>query len=461
MDGPVPLGSRYLLDNIIGYGAAGHVWRGRRRKDGQPLAIKVLRREFTSDQDAVGRFLRERTALLSVSHSNLVPIHDLVVEGETLAIVMELVDGDNLRVTQARMAFEPGQAATLLSQIADALAVVHRAGIVHRDVKPENVLVTWRGGHPWARLTDFGVARMPDGQAITKQSQFVGTIEYLAPEIATGRPAGSSADVYALGVTAYELLAGRRPFAADNALALIRAHLEDEPERPPTAGDAMWDLVRACLAKRPGDRPPAHALAEGFAAVTGRAAPLPAGAPPPLPAPMSVSPMPAAPPALNEPEILLTAGPTTPIPDAPPKPPRPKRRWLGPALGVLALLTGATAIGFWFGRPEPTVPAPPPATPYQPYYLPVTATSPKVGTIQLDFTDVSQLPGFKMYVVYRGNRKLDELRNGQTSPYLIPGVDHKSRYCYRVWALIETDKPVPPAPKPACRVADGRPATQK
>ncbi|WP_165975410.1 serine/threonine-protein kinase, partial [Actinomadura rubrisoli] len=211
-----PLGSLYLLEHVIGSGATGRVWQGRRRADDALLAVKVLRGEFADDMDAVTRFLRQKTVLRGLAHPHLVRVRDLVAEGDVLAIVMDLVDGDDLRRVLAAGTLRPDQFLTVLGQAAGALAAVHAAGVTHRDIKPENVLVTRRGAEPFALLTDFGLAGIADGAVLTRASQLVGTPAYIAPEAVAGRPAGPAADVYALGVTLYEALAGRRPFHAPN-----------------------------------------------------------------------------------------------------------------------------------------------------------------------------------------------------------------------------------------------------
>ncbi|MGH9061127.1 MAG: protein kinase domain-containing protein, partial [Acidimicrobiales bacterium] len=165
-----PLGSSYLLLEPIGSGASGQVWRGRRRWDDGAVAVKVLRPELGSDPEAVVRFLRERSTLVGLDHPNLVRILDLVAEGETLAIVMDLVEGPNLRrVLTSRGAPPAAEACRLLAQVASGLAFAHRAGVVHRDLKPENVLVE-QAGTPSARarLTDFGIARTLAGPAVTR-----------------------------------------------------------------------------------------------------------------------------------------------------------------------------------------------------------------------------------------------------------------------------------------------------
>jgi len=263
------VGSAYLLEETIGRGASGSVWRGRRRH-GPPVAIKVLHGEYAADPHLVARFLRERTVLQGLRHPHLVRIEDIVVEGDILALVMELVDGESLksRLRRARLPAETGL--TLLADVARALAYVHSAGVLHRDVKPGNVLVARREGRDHALLGDFGLAWVPDGTQLTHESQMVGTPAYLGPEILTDRPVGPATDVYALGVMAYEIFAGERPFAANHPLALMRAHLEDEPARPAGMPDDLWRVIRACLAKQPESRPGAAELAVHYDNLRGR-----------------------------------------------------------------------------------------------------------------------------------------------------------------------------------------------
>src|SRR5262249_45597543 len=237
------------------------VWRGRRNSDGTPVAIKVPRGRYAGDPDVVARFLRERTLLRALSHPHLVTVHDLVVEGDNLAVVMEFVHGRDLRQLAKPRELDVEDALTVLAQVAHALAYIHANGVLHRDIKPENILVARRQGQPWAQLTDFGLAWMADDSQVTRSSAIVGTPAYLAPELLTGRPYGPAVDVYALGVTAYELLGGQRPFDAEHTLALMRAHVDDEPRRPPGMSEDQWLVVRACLAKRPQERPTAAQMA--------------------------------------------------------------------------------------------------------------------------------------------------------------------------------------------------------
>jgi ABC-type branched-subunit amino acid transport system substrate-binding protein len=258
---PVALGTRYYLDYQIGRGTSGRVWRGRTRDDNAVVAVKVMRDDYGADPDLIARFLRERATLQRLDHPHLVPVHEFLVEGDTLAVVMDLVNGPDLRGLTRNGALNIDESLTILAQVADALAHLHHAGVIHRDIKPENILVTRRDGQPWAQLSDFGLALAAGGQRLTGSSQLIGTPAYLAPELLASRPYGPMIDVYALGVTAHELLAGRRPFEADHPLALMRAHLDDEPRRPDGMDEAHWHLVRICLAKDPRERPTAAELA--------------------------------------------------------------------------------------------------------------------------------------------------------------------------------------------------------
>ncbi|PZS13265.1 MAG: hypothetical protein DLM57_17135 [Pseudonocardiales bacterium] len=264
-----PLGSRYLLDELIGRGATGHVWRGHTRDGGGQVAVKLLRSELAEDPDVVMRFMRERATLTRLTHPHLVAVHDLVAEGDALAIIMDLIDGVDLRQLASEGPMDPRTAADLLAQTAAALAAVHAAGVVHRDMKPENVLVETREGRPYALLTDFGLARAADSPTLTRLTQLVGTPAYLAPELVAGREPGPPVDVYALGVTAYELFAGRRPFPESSTAVLLRAHLDQAPPRPEGLTEPVWQLLAACLGKEPAHRPTAGQLAEAWQRVAG------------------------------------------------------------------------------------------------------------------------------------------------------------------------------------------------
>ncbi|MGA5440743.1 protein kinase domain-containing protein [Streptomyces griseoincarnatus] len=274
-----PVGSKYLLEEPLGRGATGTVWRARQRETagaeaavpGQPgetVAIKVLKEELAGDADVVMRFLRERSVLLRLTHPNIVRVRDLVVEGELLALVMDLVEGPDLhRHLRENGPFTPVAAALLTAQIADALGASHADGVVHRDLKPANVLLKQQGGEMHPMLTDFGIARLADSPGLTRTHEFVGTPAYIAPESAEGRAQTSAVDIYGAGILLYELVTGRPPFSGASALEVLHQHLSAEPRRPSTVPDPLWTVIERCLRKNPDERPSAENLARGLRVV--------------------------------------------------------------------------------------------------------------------------------------------------------------------------------------------------
>ncbi|MEU8531069.1 serine/threonine-protein kinase, partial [Streptomyces sp. NPDC048629] len=274
------IGSRYTAHQILGRGSAGTVWLGEGPEG--PVAIKLLREDLASDQELVGRFVQERTALLGLDHPRVVAVRDLVVDGNDLALVMDLVRGTDLRTRLDReRRLAPEAAVAIIADVADGLAAAHAAGVVHRDVKPENILLDMEGplgpggAHP-ALLTDFGVAKLIDTPRRTKATRIIGTPDYLAPEIVEGLPPRAAVDIYALATVLYELLAGFTPFGGGHPGAVLRRHVTETVVPLPGIPEELWQLIVQCLAKAPASRLRASELATRLRDVL----PLLAGIPP-------------------------------------------------------------------------------------------------------------------------------------------------------------------------------------
>ena len=338
------LGSGYTLIEKIGSGAMGAVWRAQDR-NGNEVACKILRSEFADDQNVVSKFVAERTALLGVRHPNVVAVHDLVVDAGRLAVVMDLVPGPDMRGALSRVGnVPPAEVARVGSAVAAGLASVHAQGIVHRDVKPENILLDVSANPATPRVSDFGLARIAESGAATRSSLLVGTPNYMAPELADGPVATPAVDIYALGIVLYELASGVTPFEGGTQIAIIRRHADAIAPRPEGIPDPLWGIIDACLAKEPVRRPSAAALVTHLGALV----PLLAAAPsaPRLAAPLPVL---VAPRPLGSPTAVMSPVSATPVADVPvPPAPAPRKR-RGAAIGIVtAVLLGVVALGVGF-----------------------------------------------------------------------------------------------------------------
>jgi serine/threonine protein kinase len=263
------VGSSYVLISPVGRGATGTVWRGLESSTGDPVAVKLLHEGLVQQPQLVSRFVQERLILKMVRHEHVVGVRDLFSVGESLALAMEYVSGGSLRERLRRDGpLEPAEAARLLAQVACALAVAHDLGVVHRDVKPDNILLDGEpegaDERPDVRLTDFGIAHVLDGPGLGTPHVVVGTPQYMAPEAISGGEADPAADVYALGVVLFELVSGRTPFSGE-PFAVLRGHLDAKPRRPVGMPDAVWAVVERCLDKDPARRPRAGALRDTLA----------------------------------------------------------------------------------------------------------------------------------------------------------------------------------------------------
>lgn len=258
------LGASYVLDERIGRGATGEVWRGTDRRSGETIAAKVLHSEHLEDDTLVERFVRERSILVGLRHPNVVAVRDLVVEGDRLAIVMEFVGGGSLRDTLTeRGPLRPAVALRTVAAVLDGLAAAHDRKVLHRDLKPDNVLLAsaWQYLGPGAvKLSDFGIAEIVAADT-SSSSGLIGTPEYMAPEQLVTGAGDLPADVYSAGILLYELLAGRTPFAGPGtSYEVAHRHVTSEAPRLPVP-DPVWDAITGMLAKDPGRRPTARVAA--------------------------------------------------------------------------------------------------------------------------------------------------------------------------------------------------------
>ncbi|MDC0773141.1 serine/threonine-protein kinase [Streptomyces sp. HD] len=255
------LADRYQLLECLGRGAMGEVWRAADQFLGRPVAVKLLHAEGPADAD---RFRLEAETAGRLNHPNVVGMYDFGSDGDRLYLVMELVDGWTLAQERSRYgALLPRDAAAIAAQAAAGLAAAHQQGVVHRDVKPANVILT---ADRTAKIADFGIARFADiASGLTVTGKIVGTADYLAPERALGRPAQPASDVYSLGCVLHELLTGRPPFNGATSLAVVRQHVDDTPLPPvrlrPGIPQPLSDYVLRLLSKDPSHRPTAEETA--------------------------------------------------------------------------------------------------------------------------------------------------------------------------------------------------------
>jgi serine/threonine protein kinase len=265
------LADRFILGERLGAGGMGAVFRARDR-DGREVAIKAALPDLDDGGEAARRLAREGNALQLLAHPNIVEALELCAVAGRLYLVVELIDGRPLSAIVAAGALAPRRALVLVRQLLDALEHAHGRGVVHRDLKPDNLLVTLAGAaaDPFERLKvlDFGLVKLLDdaaaivgGERLTRTGIAFGTPAYMAPEAALGRALDRRVDLYAVGVILFELLTGALPFAGDDALTLLRQHVGAPPPRlAERVGAAPWctpvleALVAGALAKRPDER---------------------------------------------------------------------------------------------------------------------------------------------------------------------------------------------------------------
>jgi eukaryotic-like serine/threonine-protein kinase len=259
----VLLGGRYRLTERIAAGGQGEVWRADDTTLGRTAAVKVLRPELADNVEFRERFRREAQHAASLSHPGIAQVFDYDEgdDGTAPYLVMEYIEGESLSTTIARDApLSPGRVLDIVIAAASALSAAHAAGLVHRDVKPGNLLLSRDGS---IKITDFGIARAVDASPLTRTGMLVGTPQYLAPEQATGRAATTASDLYALGIIAFEMLTGRPPYEGPPTAVLLAHRDVPLPPLPPSVPAGLAELVRVLTAKDAAARPhPASAVAD-------------------------------------------------------------------------------------------------------------------------------------------------------------------------------------------------------
>ena len=247
-------GGRYKLIARIAVGGMGEVWQAQDEVILRDVAIKILKHEYMGDPGFLERFRTEARHAAMVNHPGIANVFDYGEDGGSAYLVMELVPGDSLaRILEVEHELPSEKVLDIISQTSRALHEAHEAGLVHRDVKPGNLLITPEG---IVKITDFGIARVADQVGLTATGQVMGTVQYLAPELATGKTATPSTDIYSLGIVAYEALAGKRPFTGESQMEIAMAQINKTPPALPSSIDPrVSNLIMSCLAKKPNQRP--------------------------------------------------------------------------------------------------------------------------------------------------------------------------------------------------------------
>ena len=249
------IAGRYELEKLVGSGGMSNVFRAHDRLLERTVALKILHEQYTRDEDYVERFRREARAVAQLTHPNIVTVIDRGEQEGRQFIVFEYIDGENLKELTNRGPLEVREAIRLSLQVARALSFAHERGLVHRDVKPQNVLLNEDGQ---AKVTDFGIARSLDVHGVTQTGTVLGTSDYIAPEQARGQKVDPKTDIYSLGVVLYELLSGEVPYAGDNFVAVAMRHV-NEPvpsvlERRPDCPVRLDLAIQRAMSKDPEDR---------------------------------------------------------------------------------------------------------------------------------------------------------------------------------------------------------------
>jgi serine/threonine-protein kinase len=368
----------------------GEVWQATDLVIGRTVAIKILKDEYLGDPGFLERFRAEARHAALVNHEGIANVFDYGEEDGSAYLVMELVPGEALSAILERERVLPAdRVLDIVAQTAMALQAAHAAGLVHRDIKPGNLLITPDGR---VKITDFGIARIADQVPLTATGQVMGTVQYLSPEQASGHPASPTTDIYSLGIVAYEALAGRRPFTGESQVAIAMAQInETPPELPATVPEPVRNLVYACIAKNPAERPTsaAHLARAAQALRRGDVEAAAAAVPGVLGGGHAATIGPNYGQKAQLTQVLPANGPVA----TPPLPTATKRRnpWTWPLVALVSLLAVVlvgTIIALLANPPgggpaSPTSSAPPPSSPSSPAPTPTSS-----DRVMLDDTQV-------------------------------------------------------------------------
>ncbi|MEO6505217.1 MAG: serine/threonine protein kinase [Terrimesophilobacter sp.] len=382
-------GGRYQLSSRVAIGGMGEVWEATDLVIGRTVAIKILKDEYLGDPGFLERFRAEARHAALVNHEGIANVFDYGEEDGSAYLVMELVPGEALStILERERVLSTDRVLDIVAQTAAALHAAHSAGLVHRDIKPGNLLITPDGR---VKITDFGIARIADQVPLTATGQVMGTVQYLSPEQASGHPASPTTDIYSLGIVAYECLAGRRPFTGESQVAIAMAQInEAAPELPVTVSEPVRNLVYSSIAKNPANRPAsaahlaraAQALRRGDVAAAAAAVPGVVGT-----GSLAVLRSPAD---NNQATRLLTTSSETAAPTRAQAAAAKKRRnpWTWPLIALIALILLVVLAGIILALQQKNTPVPANSSPSvsattSPSASPTPTPSPTVTTVSI------------------------------------------------------------------------------
>jgi eukaryotic-like serine/threonine-protein kinase len=467
-------GGRYQLSSRIAIGGMGEVWEATDLVIGRTVAIKILKDEYLGDPGFLERFRAEARHAALVNHEGIANVFDYGEEDGSAYLVMELVPGEALStILERERVLSTDRVLDIVAQTAAALHAAHSAGLVHRDIKPGNLLITPDGR---VKITDFGIARIADQVPLTATGQVMGTVQYLSPEQASGHPASPTTDIYSLGIVAYECLAGRRPFTGESQVAIAMAQInEAAPELPVTVSEPVRNLVYSCIAKNPANRPAsaahlaraAQALRRGDVAAAAAAVPGVVGT-----GSLAVLRSPAD---NNQATRLLTTTSATAAPTRAQAAAAAKKRrnpWTWPLIALIALILLVVLAGIILALQQQKTPVPVSSSPSvtatsSPSPTPTPTPSPTITTVSIVKGDFVGKTADEARALLQGLGMIADVQDGTiaNNPDDVGKVydvnptgnlDKGTQVTVKVWSAIpEPSTPTAPTVKEATPPANG------